>query len=289
MIIKEEKVDTFGTMTAQKEVTFGIKSSMMGHVMKILSNMYSDPSLAVAREYISNAVDAHRAARKAGLNPPPMEVKTPSTLDPVFEVRDYGKGMSAPDTMDLLSNFGASGDDKRSSDDAIGGFGIGSKCAFAVCDSFNYTVWHGGYQRTWLCTVKGDASKALQLLLETPSDEPTGVKVSVPIPSSSVGGFYEKIDQVRATLPEPILLDGELLPAEKWDAFKLYDNVELISRDPTAEEKKSGLKAYFVAELAAGDFTYDILSSHKNQIFESKEIQHVRDRLDKLTDLFNHQ
>jgi hypothetical protein len=117
-------------------------------------------------------------------------------------VRDFGYGLDKADTKRLLFGFGASGDLKRSSNQMIGGFGVGCKCGFAVTDAFLYTVYHNGTCCVWNCYLDDDDAPCATLLSEGPTTEPSGILVSIPLSQTegnsitwnSVQKLYEHLD-----------------------------------------------------------------------------------------------
>ena len=65
---------------------FSLKQENLAHVFGILrSNLYSNKTLAVIREYSTNAYDAHVANGKADV---PIEVTLPTVIEPTFQVRE---------------------------------------------------------------------------------------------------------------------------------------------------------------------------------------------------------
>ena len=256
MILQKTRLDQEGGFTPKREKSFSIDSAFTGHLMKVLIEMYSDPHKAVAREYIANAVDAHRQARRLnpGVELPRIEIVEPSRLSPTFSVRDYGLGMTEDETEKLLSSFGASGAEKRCSNDFVGGFGIGSKCAFTITDTYKYTVWQGGRKRIWICTVREDADKAIQLLSDIPSQEPTGVLVEVPIKLEDIPRVKSGVEYVLCALTEPVKLNGgDYAEFEnRWSTLELGDGVRLLSGE--ASSFNLGLNS----AVACGDFYYPV-------------------------------
>src|SRR6218665_3690889 len=80
--------------------SFDIDDKMKGHILNILqSSIYTNPILAVIREYFCNAVDAHIES-KIPLSK--IKIGLPTSLDPIFTVRDYGKGLDERDINTLL-------------------------------------------------------------------------------------------------------------------------------------------------------------------------------------------
>lgn len=253
MKLNQELRNIEGGFTPKREKSFGIAPAMMGHIMKILSEMYSDPHKAIAREYIANAVDSHRMARKLGIVvPKAIEVSTPTKLLPVLKVRDYGIGMSEDEAEELLSNYGSSGDLKRQSDDIIGGFGIGSKAAFAVADSYTFRVWHGGRERVWLCTIKADAKRNIELLVDKASDEPAGVEVEVPVDISNAEKVVNGVNYVMEFLDEPIELNGALQEIPAIKSLDLLPGIKVLY----GSEMSSSFS--LDDEIIVGDFYYNL-------------------------------
>ena len=265
MILHKEKIDVLGGFTVQREKEFGIAPAMVAHVVKTLIEMYSKPHTAVAREYIANAVDSHRQFRR--LNPgatlPPIEVTTPTMLAPTFSVRDFGAGMTEDDTESLLSSFGSSGTEKRTSDEFVGGFGIGSKVGFAVADTYTYTVWHNGIKCIWICTLRADAKQAIQLIHKQPSDERSGVLVEVPIAEVDIKKVAEGISYTLRVLREQVLLDGDCVTP----GYEVVDT-------PAGTLLRAS--ADWSSLLTCGDFTY---------AFPSRELDYeLRDKYRRLAD-----
>ena len=181
--------------TAPKETAeYFIDRDNMAQVGLILQGMYSDPVLAVIREYTANAVDAHAQAGKQGT---PVIVRLPTAFNPVFEVEDEGPGLSVADTKRLLLGYGSSGDHKRTSNDYIGGFGIGCKCALSIVDQFTYTIWHGGMKRIWSSYKDEQGLSKADLVFEAVSERGshTGVKVTVPVADSAKHQFHDRVQQ----------------------------------------------------------------------------------------------
>lgn len=171
-------IESLGTAPA-RVVDYHIDPAATTHIAAMLRNMYSDPLKAVFREYLSNAVDAHTAA--GILDTQAIDLHLPTQGEPWLAIRDYGGGLDSEATVRLLYGFGASGDEKRQSNDYIGGFGIGCKCGFALSEAFSYTIWHAGIKTVWSCFLNDrDEGQAKQVFTGT-SSEMAGVEVKVPV------------------------------------------------------------------------------------------------------------
>ncbi|AZV01112.1 RIIA lysis inhibitor [Escherichia phage vB_EcoM_005] len=141
MIIETEKEQIIGN--GAKSTGFTIQASPK--VFKILSSdLYSNKVRAVVRELITNMIDAHILNG----NKERWKVQVPGKLDPRFVCRDFGPGMSDfqirgnDEEPGLYNSYFASS--KTSSNDFIGGFGLGSKSPFSYTETFNITSWHNG-------------------------------------------------------------------------------------------------------------------------------------------------
>ena len=90
MIITQEKNKQFVHSHDFEEVKCTIDAEDMRYVASLLRNNYSNPALAVVREISANAIDANLEAGTTR----PIEIKLPTALNPSFEVRDFGGGLS---------------------------------------------------------------------------------------------------------------------------------------------------------------------------------------------------
>lgn len=209
MITAKQKIAEKGGLSIDSE-QFGINVERAAHLMMMLRDMYATPYVSVPREYVANAVDSHV---EAGTPNRPVEVTLPYP-DGVFDsaqalclkIRDYGTGLSVPDTKRLLFSYGSSGDFKMASNDAIGGFGIGCKCAYAITDQFTYTIYHDGMARIWNCSLDENDVGQADLLSEQPSSEPAGIEVSIPVPQHDAYKLNEDLGTLFQYLPVPVQL-----------------------------------------------------------------------------------
>lgn len=94
--------------------TLDVNQSMF---QMLTANVYSNPVLAVVREWSTNACDA---CIDAG-TPVEFDVHIPTLAEPTFFVRDYGTGLTPEKITGLFSTLGAS--TKRDSDEFNGTLG----------------------------------------------------------------------------------------------------------------------------------------------------------------------
>ncbi len=170
-------------------------------MMEMLVNLYADRRLAVVREYVSNAVDATRAAGSTE----PVAVTTPTLVEPNLVVTDRGTGMSVAEVEATFLAFAASS--KRDSDEMIGGLGVGAKSAWALAESFLVDTVKGG-RRT---TVRAARNLEHQVLLAgEPSELPDGTTIIVPVEvAGHVEAWHRVVREVACAHGErAVLVDG---------------------------------------------------------------------------------
>lgn len=179
-------------------------------IMEMLVNLYSDQRLAVAREYVSNAVDATRAAGSTD----PVVVTTPTRSEPNLIVTDRGVGMSFAEVEAAFLAFAAS--TKRNSNDMIGGLGVGAKSAWTLAEAFLIDTVKDGKQTT----VRAARNLEHQVLLsDEPSQEPNGTTVIIPVQvdnspygSNTENAWNVVVQEVaRAHDPGAVKVDGRVV------------------------------------------------------------------------------
>lgn len=194
---EHNEVESSGTLA---EANFGIEYN--SKIARMLSEqVYSDPILAVTREYTCNAWDAHTMVGKDE----PIHIVVPNELNPVWSVRDFGPGLSQSQIMGtpenkfrgLFNTYGKSG--KDDSDLFIGGFGVGSKAGFAYTkqsSAFTVTSWHAGVKNVFTAHMNENGIPNIQLMACEPSDEPSGVEISIPVNRKDISTFVARTKAV---------------------------------------------------------------------------------------------
>lgn len=172
---------------------------------------YADKPVAICRELVANGIDAHTAAGKSDV---PVEVHLPTSLDPVFKVKDFGTGMPHDFVMGPFMAY-TDGSTKDQSDEQIGGFGIGSKSPFAYCDQFTLRVTHDGVLSVYTMFKDTDGVPSIGLQGQKTTDEANGVEVSFPVEDSDIASFRVAAQKaLQHFKPLPVVLNGEVKAPE---------------------------------------------------------------------------
>lgn len=174
MIPTKSEVEIEGNLPGE-DVQMTLDSNSLAHLMTVLSNLYSNKTLAVVREYSTNARDSHI---EAGVDRP-IEVSTPSDFKPYFTVRDYGVGMDAETIRNIYSRYGAS--TKRGTNAQNGMLGLGSKSALTFTTQFNVTGVKNGMKTHVIVSRAADGSGSMKIISQQPTSEHNGVTIQIPV------------------------------------------------------------------------------------------------------------
>jgi len=197
----ERVLDVTSNLEGEK-IDMSIDQSALHFIMSVLTDLYSDPEMAIIREYSTNAFDAHIEDAVSR----PIEVTTPSPLSPYFRVRDYGLGLDDDDIREVYSLYGAS--TKRGSDDVVGMLGLGCKSALTYTDQFTLSGIKDGLCTQVAISRDEDGSGSMTVVDQYPTDEPSGVEIV--IPAKQGNRIEEKAKNFfRFWKPGTVLLDGK--------------------------------------------------------------------------------
>lgn len=216
----EKNYSVTGTMQSGTDFTFDPNS--LGHLQDLLSDIYSKPEESVLREISVNGYDAQVEAGYTG----PIEVFTPTTLNPNLVIRDYGTGMSVDTLHQVYTQYGNSS--KRNSNDVTGMLGIGSKSPLSLCSQFTVTSVHNGVRTVGL--VSRSASGIAQLFTQDTeaTDEPSGTTITIPVTSSEMSKWVHYANDVfQFWEPGSVLVNGKPARSIFEDATKISDTVYL--------------------------------------------------------------
>jgi len=197
------------------EGSYTVDAANVHHITRILRDLYSNPEQAVVRELAANALDIHM---RHGVTQPfliTLPVRDPDTRDwTPLVIRDFGPGLSEASAERLLFSYAAS--DKRDSNEAIGGFGIGCKSPFCLTDTFFYDSWNAGRHIQWRCYLDAFDHEKHDKIVDEPSTDPSGIQVTVPLPGANEHRVQRIVGAIGtlALFPLPVQVKyGTLLEA----------------------------------------------------------------------------
>ncbi len=171
----------------------GFKVALNRKAFKALSGgIYSDEILAVIREISANAYDAHVVTHQPQT---PFIIHVPNQLEPFFEVKDFGPGLSEDEILDpehgIYTTYFASS--KENSNDEIGCWGLGSKSPFTYTKQFTVESRQKGIRKVYNCYENEDGFPHCTKFGETSTTEPDGLTVNIPVKREDISKFIEKI------------------------------------------------------------------------------------------------
>jgi hypothetical protein len=177
---------THAVIGGHKAINFTISDD--AELMNVLSKaLYTDQQLAVIRETLCNAWDAHI---EAGITDKPFWI----TLDnDELIIRDFGHGIPLDMIGPVYGTYG--GSTKKMNGNVTGGFGLGCKAPFAFTDHFEVTSWNQGTMTVYNMSkssaeVKG--KPGIIPIVSVPTTE-TGLQVRIKLNHQNDRARFEKL------------------------------------------------------------------------------------------------
>ena len=265
--------------TSSIENNTGIESKSFSmeqtpHFFKILSSsLYEDKVKAVLRELSANALDAHTDAGKQDV---PIQISLPNDLSPELVVSDFGKGMSLDTLEHIYTSYGAS--TKTHSNDAIGGFGMGSKSPFALTQSFTVESTHEGITTHVACYLDEGMPK-FSVFSSTHTGNDSGTTVRVPVSdskhiqnfiytSSTLFTLWETPPEIKGARVENALKDAKIHEQDSYLALDRYTSIQRGYHFNRYGESS-------VHYISIGPFVYRIPDTLISELKEEKAYQQI--------------
>ncbi len=111
-------------------------------------------------------------------------------------MRDFGVSMTHETVMTVYTTVFES--TKDTSNEEVGGFGMGGKTPFAIGDEFSVTCYLDGEARLYSMCIGARGEPTVSLMGRYPTEEPNGVEVRFAVPVKDVDKFQEAIRTVAA-------------------------------------------------------------------------------------------
>lgn len=179
MIPREDNAFEVSSNFQGRSKNLSVDLANVPHLMNILTKQYSDPAMAVIREYSTNALDSHIEAN----NNSPIEIKLPTALNSTFVVQDYGIGMSEDDLMEIYTSYGAS--TKRTTDEVTGMMGLGCKSALAYTEQFSIETVKDGIVCNAIISRDAKGSGKIDIVNSSKTNKSNGVKITLAVKDST--------------------------------------------------------------------------------------------------------
>lgn len=193
-----------------KKMVSGVSEEGAQRIMALSINLYADPTLAVIREYIANAVDTTILAGTGAA----VNVIPPTRLNPVLTITDFGTGMSAEELENNFLMFAAS--TKIDTNDQVGCLGVGAKSAWTIAESFTIDTVQNGKRNM----VRASRTLTHDVLLDNvDTDAPNGTTISIPVDPSSADWNNVIYTVASAHAQGAVTIDGatvESIQSRNW-------------------------------------------------------------------------
>ena len=177
--------------------TMGVDASKQEKLLFMLSDkLYANKFNSIIRELASNARDSHDEAG----NPEPFVITAPTPAEPSLSIEDFGMGLDYETAKRTILMFLGStkdyDDDKtgRLASQSIGGFGIGSKSPRAYTPDYQMILRKDGVEYVVVISNNEQGLPQSNLLAETPTDKPNGVKVVVPVKTADIYRWQNEVE-----------------------------------------------------------------------------------------------
>ena len=177
--------------------TMGVDASKQEKLLFMLSDkLYANKFNSIIRELASNARDSHDEAG----NPEPFVITAPTPAEPSLSIEDFGMGLDYETAKRTILMFLGStkdyDDDKtgRLASQSIGGFGIGSKSPRAYTPDYQMILRKNGVEYVVVISNNEQGLPQSNLLAETPTDKPNGVKVIVPVKTADIYRWQNEVE-----------------------------------------------------------------------------------------------
>lgn len=255
---------THAVIGGGQTIDFGISSS--AEFFNILSStLYKDQILAVVRETLCNAWDAHI---EAGVTHTPVEI---TLTGDKFIIRDFGKGIHKDDMGPIYGTYGNS--TKKNDGMQTGGFGLGCKAPFAYTDHFEVISSHDGVRTIYnlsKSSAQAQGKPGIVPIASFPTEE-TGLQVSIRIQGKDISRFKSLIQRIASNGDMNMKLNGDLIVPLGFDLSK---GNYLLTKDPVLDTPtlvmvRYGNVVYPIDQVEAISHPYQRIVEHLSKLDRS--------------------
>ncbi len=229
-VTHHEEFDTHAVIGGKQVEEFAIAQTAEFFTV-LSSTLYSNKPLAVVREVLCNAWDAHIVA---GTTDRPVII---TITDDKLSIRDFGLGIPHELIHGIYCIYGNS--TKQNDGNQTGGFGLGSKAPFAYSDHFTVVNHHEGIKNLHAIS-RGSAltqgKPDRRVMVSVPTTE-TGVEVIIPVKSPQDKRIFIEIATEIAAFGEMnVQINGKQI--QIVPISKAVNNMFLTKRTPQGVKSK---------------------------------------------------
>lgn len=229
--------------------------------------MYSDQILAVVREVLCNAWDAHIAA---GITDKPVEV---TLTKEELTVKDYGHGIPHALIGEIYGTYGNS--TKQNDGNQTGGFGLGCKAPFAYVDHFEVSSANAGLKTIYaISKSSGQAmgKPGITPITSFPSTE-TGLVVSLKLKDKyeEYGRFHKLIKRIASNGSMNIKFNDEAIEGLEFSKTEpsFLITTEYLCGTNHRVMVRYGNVIYPVESCDGIAVNYDLVIQHLDKIYKN--------------------
>lgn len=267
MIVEHES--TAVNKTEITSDTFGIEVSPLLYKL-MYTHLYEDKEKIVIQELAANALDAHKAA---GIEDTPIHIQLPSVVNPELVISDFGTGMSEEFVRTLYTTYGASS--KRADNEAIGGFGYGSKSPFAISDAFTVKTTQDGTTTTIACFLD-NGLPSFSIFTNESTGAPSGTTITIPVSDTVIQDRLKEKAKFLFLLWEtkPSIVGLETQDNTDKDLIEKHDHFWYVCESVFKQSYDFRLLSSSV-RVAVGPFIYNIPVNALNVIKEEENYKNL--------------
>jgi len=247
------------------DVAFTINNT--AKMFRLLSDkLYSNKIKAVIRELSTNALDANIDNNNIK---EPIFVHLPNNVEPWFQIKDSGKGLTKEEMQTIFTQYGTS--TKTNSNKMVGALGLGSKSPFAYVDSFSViSRTNDNIMRSYVCYLNEHGEPKLSFVGEAPFfNKSTGLEIKFPVDRKNFIEFKNEAEFIY----RPFLNKPKVVGNSSYNEL-IYENVILCTEN--WKLIKTGYKFDTIQLAVMGGIEYPI---RKDKIIDKVDIK-VRHLLD---------
>ena len=258
---------THAVIGGGKTIDFGISNNAeFFHILS--STLYTNQELAVVREVLCNAWDAHI---EAGCTDKAVII---STKDGKFSVQDFGHGIHKDKIGPIYGTYGAS--TKKNDGGQTGGFGLGCKAPFAYTDHFEVISCHDGIKTIYSMSKSSaevGGKPGIIPIASFPTAE-SGITVSLAFKQASGRYTFENyIKHITRNGEMKVELNGQLLEVHSFSSMtEDFLVTKQLNQDHQSNERiyvRYGNVVYPVPENGAYTGNYRYIEHYLEQLQQS--------------------